>query len=312
VAALAGLTCPACGGELAPWRSVPGGEPSDRGEYELVRCRSCSTAISAGPAPGVDAYESGQYSARPPRARKALERIQLGMMRQPVRLLRRAGLPTGARVLDIGAGQGRLVEALVNGGYEGRGIDSSRRSVELARASGRDIALRDVASHSDSGLGAAVFWHVLEHLDDAPGALASVHRWVEPGGLLLVGVPNVSSVQARIAGPAWLHWDLPRHRVHFTPDGLTRLLQSSGFEVVRTRHLVPEQNFHAMWMALLTRLGMRPAFPFHFLKRNIDARPRDLALTVLGIPLLPVAIVLEAAAALMRRGGTIAVVARRI
>ena len=153
---------------------------------------------------------------------------------------------------------------------------------------------------------------MLEHLDDPAAALTSAHGWAEPGALLLVGVPNVSSLQARIAGPAWLHWDLPRHRVHFTPDGLTRLLQSSGWEVVRTHHLIAEQNFHATWMALLTRLGMRPAFPFHFLKRNIDTRPRDLALTLLGIPLLPVAIALEAGAALMRRGGTIAVVARRM
>jgi len=55
---------------------------------------------------------------------------------------------------------------------------------------------------------------------------------------------------------------------------------------------------------------MRPGFPFHFLKRNIDARPRDLALTALGLPLLPVAGLLEGGAALTHRGGTVAVIAR--
>jgi hypothetical protein len=98
--------------------------------------------------------------------------------------------------------------------------------------------------------------------------------------------------------------------VHFTSDGVERLLARSGFEPVRTYHWVLDQNLHGMWMAMLVRLGMRPGFPFHFLKRNIDARPRDLALTALGIPLLPVAIAAEAGAAAMRRGGTIAVVAR--
>jgi hypothetical protein len=55
---------------------------------------------------------------------------------------------------------------------------------------------------------------------------------------------------------------------------------------------------------------MRPSFPFHFLKRNIDAHGRDLALTTLGLPLIPVAALLEGGAALTHRGGTVAVVAR--
>jgi hypothetical protein len=139
-----------------------------------------------------------------------------------------------------------------------------------------------------------------------------VRSWLRPGGLLLVGVPNAASLQAQIGGEGWLHWDAPRHRVHFTPSGLAALLERSGFEVVRTHHLVLEQNLHGMWMSLLVRMGMRPGFPFHFLKRNIDARPRDLALTAAGVPLLPVAGALELAAASLRRGGTIAAIARRL
>jgi predicted SAM-dependent methyltransferase len=164
--------------------------------------------------------------------------------------------------------------------------------------------------HADSQLDAAVMWHVLEHLDDQPAALATVRGWLRPGGLLLLGVPNLASLQAEIAGEGWLHLDAPRHRIHFTADGLRRLLVRSGFDVIRTHHLVLEQNVHGMWFALLTRLGMRPNFPFHFLKRNIDARPRDLALTALGLPLIPVAALLEGGAALTHRGGTVAVVAR--
>jgi hypothetical protein len=64
-------------------------------------------------------------------------------------------------------------------------------------------------------------------------------------------------------------------------------------------------------MALLTRLGMAPGYPFHLLKRNIEPRPRDLTLLALGLPLAPLATALELAAAAARRGGTIAVVARR-
>ena len=282
----------------------------DTQRYELVRCASCASAVTEGAAPAADAYETGQYSLKRPRMAAPVASFQRIVSRQPVRFLRRAGLEPGARVLDIGAGPGRLVAALDEAGYMASGIEPSRRSTALAQRSGRAVEQRDLFDHADSQLDAAVMWHVLEHLDDAPAALATVRGWLRPGGLVLIGVPNLASLQAEIAGEQWLHLDAPRHRVHFTADGVRRLLVRSGFEIVRTHHLVFEQNPHAMWFALLTRLGMRSGFPFHFLKRNIDARPRDLALTALGIPLLPVAAVLEAGAALTHRGGTVAVVAR--
>jgi SAM-dependent methyltransferase len=302
--------CPACGGGLIPWRSIPGGEPADVGEYELERCASCGSAVTDGRPPAPEAYESGQYAQAPPRFAGPIAAFQRFVTRQPVRYLRRAGLQDGARVLDIGAGPGRLVEALTETGFQAAGIDPSRRSVALAHQAGRAVERRALFDHAEAGLDAAVMWHVLEHLEDPPAALATVRAWLRPGGLLLIGVPNLASLQAEVAGEGWLHLDAPRHRTHFTADGLRRLLVRSGFEIVRTHHLVLEQNIHGMWFALLTRLGMRPSFPFHFLKRNIDARPADLALTVLGLPLLPVAALAEGGAALTHRGGTVAVVAR--
>jgi SAM-dependent methyltransferase len=304
------MTCPACGGALADWRSVPGGEPSDPFEYELLRCQSCGTAVTEGDAPGAEAYESGQYGVERPRGSAAIDRVQQAVSHQPVRFLRRAGLPPGGRVLDVGAGPGRLVEALAAAGFDARGIEPSRRSAELARQAGRAVERHSLSEHADSGLDAAVMWHVLEHLDDPGGALATVRPWLRPGGLVLVAVPNAASLQAEIAGNAWLHWDVPRHRVHFTADGLTRLLGSSGFEVTAVHHWVVEQNPSAMWMAILAQMGMRPSFPFHFLKRTTHATARDLAVTALGLPLIPAAVALEGVAALLRRGGTIAAVAR--
>jgi hypothetical protein len=99
--------------------------------------------------------------------------------------------------------------------------------------------------------------------------------------------------------------------VHFTPRGIEALLARTGFEHVETHHVVWEHNPAGMWMALLTRAGMAPGLPFHLLKRNATARPRDWGLLAAGVPLAPAAVALEGAAGAAGYGGTLAVVAAR-
>lgn len=302
--------CPACGGTLASWIEVPAGEPSDPRPFPLERCGSCGSAVTVGEAPGPEAYEEGVYAPRPPRAAALVRVLQRATVGQGGRALARAGLASGARVLDAGAGTGRLVAELLRRGYDAAGIEPSQRSAAAAASAGLPVERRAIEEHTDSGLDAVVLWHVLEHLDDPAGGLARAAGWLRPGGLLLAAVPNAASWQARIGRGGWMHWDVPRHRVHLTPRGVDALLGAAGLTTIRTEQMVWEHNPAAMWMALLARVGMTPAFPFHALKRNVAVGARDVAITAAGLPLAPVALALEALAAGLGRGGTIAVVAQ--
>lgn len=302
--------CPACAGALSRWRAVPGGEPDDVLLYPLLRCERCGTAVTDMPAPGPESYEAGIYTAAEPRAANPIRALQRLADRQLLRWLTDAGIGPGAAVLDAGAGRGRLVASLRRAGYEARGIEPSARGVERAADAGLELRHESIESHEDSALDAVVLWHVLEHLDDPRAALGRVRSWLRPGGVVVIGVPNIASLQARLAGPEWFHLDAPRHRTHFTPGGLRALLERTGFEAPEVGHLVWEHNASAMWMTLLGRLGMSAGFPFHLLKRNVPARAGDLARLALGVPLFPVALALELAAAAAHRGGTIAAMAR--
>ena len=284
-----------------PWMEVPAGEPSDSRRYPLLRCDRCGSAVTGGDQPGREAYAAGVYAPGPQRAGRLVGALQRATVGQPGRLLRRAGVRPGARVLDAGAGRGRLVAELRRRGYDARGIDPSGRGTGVVTAS--------IDEHEDSDLDAVVLWHVLEHLEDPAAVLGRVRGWLRPGGALLVGVPNAASLQAVLAGEGWLHWDAPRHRVHFTPAGLRAVFDRSGFELRSVSHMVWEHNPASMWMAVLSRLGLPPGYPFHLLKRNVDVRPRDIALLGLGVPLAPVALAAEFGAAATRRGGTVAAVA---
>lgn len=284
---------------------MPAGEPSDARRFPLSRCGRCGTAVTAGGPPGPEAYEQGVYAPGRPRGAALVRALQRATIAQPARVLTRAGLAPGARVLDAGAGRGRLVAELRRRGFAAEGLEPSRRSAGAAQAAGLPVARGSIEEHDAAGLDAVVLWHVLEHLDDPVAALERVRSWLRPGGVVLVGVPNVASLQARIAGPAWMHFDVPRHRLHLTPAGLEALWARAGLAAGRTDHMVWEHNPAAMWMALLSRAGTSPAYPFHLLKRNASPAGRDLAMTLAGLPLLPFATGIEIAAAAARRGGTI-------
>jgi SAM-dependent methyltransferase len=155
-----------------------------------------------------------------------------------------------------------------------------------------------------------VFWHVLEHLADPGAALECARRWLASRGCLLVGVPNLDSLQADLGRDRWFHLERQRHLVHFTPRGLERLLERSGFRTVERRQVLLDQALPGMWMTLLNRLTVRQDALRAFVRRE-PVLGRDLAVTaVAAAPVLVFGTALELAAAATGRGGALAVLAQ--
>lgn len=305
--------CPACGGELADWRWVPASEPTlGDARFLLRRCSRCGSAVTVG-APPERLHDLGAYRPGQPRLYRVMRPLLAAFDRRRLGILS-PRLPPPARLLDVGAGRGRFVAAARAAGYEAEGIEPSTRGVAGAAANG--IALRqesiEEASVAARSLDAVTLWHVLEHLDEPGRALERTARWLRPGGTLLVGVPNLASVQARVGGSRWYHLDVPRHRVHFTVAGLEALLRRSGFEIVSIHHVLAEHNPFGMWQSLLNRVTRTPSYLYNLLKRNAPLRSRDLLVSTLGLPLVPVAALGELAAGAAGRGGTVVVLASRL
>jgi SAM-dependent methyltransferase len=307
------MHCPACRGALAPWRSAPAAEPGGPA-YPLSRCVTCGTAVTGGPPPAAEAHEAGAYGSIRPLGAGLAAPLLRAFDAQRLALLRRAGVLAPSRVLDAGAGRGRFVSRAREAGYAADGLEPSERGIAAAREV-YGVALQragiEDAQLPPGSAGAVTLWHVLEHVGDPDGALARVASWLAPGGVLVVGVPNLASAQARIGGPRWYHLDLPRHRTHFTPAGLDALLARHGLRVERTVHVLAEHNPFGMWQSLVNRATRTPSYLYLLLKRAVPLDAGDLAVTLAALPLLPLAALAELVAGLARRGGTIAVVARR-
>lgn len=284
------------------------------GPYELARCARCGSAVTLGGGGSAELHESGAYGGGPPRLSGLAGPLLRRFDRRRLGLVASAGVLAPARLLDVGAGRGRFVASAAAAGYEAIGIEPSARGVAGASELGVPVARCAVeqASFEAGSFEAVCLWHVLEHLDDPGAALERVAGWLAPGGVLVVGAPNLGSVQARVGGARWYHLDVPRHRVHFTAGGLGALVSRCGFEVVAVEHVLLEHNPFGMWQSLVNRFTRRPSYLYNVLKRNAPVWSVDLVLTVLALPLAPVAALAELAAGLSGRGGTVAVVARRV
>ncbi len=146
-----------------------------------------------------------------------------------------------ARALDVGCGLGFFVRALRDLGWRAWGMDISAPELRHATRVTPHLLLGDshtlpFASHTFDAL---FFWHVLEHLENPRKALREAHRILQPGGIVLIEVPNLASVQARAFGNRWFHLAFDVHFWHFNPTTLRLLMERGGFTHV---HVWTEAN----------------------------------------------------------------------
>ena len=139
------------------------------------------------------------------------------------------------RLLEVGCGSGKQLEAMAHAGWKVRGVDFDPEAVAVALSRGLDVALGDVRDLHlpDASFDAIVMAHVLEHVFDPVGLLTECARLLKPGGRLVSITPNAGSLGHRIFRRAWRGLEPPRHLVIYTPDGLRLACARAGLAVER-------------------------------------------------------------------------------
>jgi SAM-dependent methyltransferase len=143
--------------------------------------------------------------------------------------------PRGGRLLDIGCGPGRFLQAmrLTHPQWSLVGIEPDSRAAAQGQAIGLTIYQ---STFEDANLpprqwDAITLWNVLEHLPDPLGMLQRISSLLRPRGMIYLAVPLCDSWDASIFGPYWTGWELPRHFTHFDRRSLTQLLAAAGLTV---------------------------------------------------------------------------------
>jgi cyclopropane fatty-acyl-phospholipid synthase-like methyltransferase len=178
-----------------------------------------SALVARGYDAAAERYERLEDGANWPRLRRLRALLEL--------------VPDGARVLDVGCGNGVPSLREIARRHVAVGIDVSRRQTELARANvpEAEVHCGDVrsAAFAPRSFGAIVSFYALDHVprDEHADLLARFRSWLAPDGLLLLAVEATDEPGA--VGE-WL--GVQMFFSCFDAETAVAVARSAGFDVV--------------------------------------------------------------------------------
>ncbi len=206
------------------------------GLYRIVRCSSCSLVflnpmycdreLSAMYPRNYYAYQDNFERSRWKEIAKMVFGYHVGT-RDPA--FRKPG-----RMLDLGCGSGWFMRVLQNQGWETHGVEINDAAADLGRKSaGLNIRSGDLgqANYPSAFFDYIRSNHSFEHISCPDETLDEMYRILRPEGKILIGVPNVGGLNARLFREYWWYLGAPVHPFTYSVGTLSKLLEKHRFRV---------------------------------------------------------------------------------
>ncbi len=167
----------------------------------------------------------------------------------------------GGRLLDFGCGGGDFMVAMRKFGWHVEGLDNAEACAkDVTQRTGIPVHVGSLP-HSDIGpesFDAVTMWNALEHVHQPRETAREAHRVLSPGGILVVGVPNMASWAFRQFREHWYPLKVPRHLTHFTPNTLCETLNAEGFQILSLDHISRPGFLRKSVRRMIKEMGSTP------------------------------------------------------
>lgn len=180
--------------------------------------------------------------------------------------------PKKGRLLDIGCGMGLFLAFAQENGWDVLGIEPfegfakysvNHLGVKIIVGSFEDLRIKEKFD-------VITLFHTLEHMFDPRMVLEKIYSLLNPGGVVLIEVPNMGSPFSRWKGKSWF---APKnHRFYFTREALGRYLKEVGLEILEESARQNERNslLATLVLSAFGILGLREFFD-PLLRKEVQA-----------------------------------------
>jgi 2-polyprenyl-3-methyl-5-hydroxy-6-metoxy-1,4-benzoquinol methylase len=219
-------------------------------EIDMLQCRSCQL-IFPREVPAESAlpfiYPPNYYSfCETDRPNRVVRAVRARMARAKGRVYMAMVTAPEANVVDIGCGDGRLLDDLkasCPSGWRYHGVDWSEPAVHRIRRKGYegrsgDIGRMDLTDWY-SKFDLVLMHQLIEHVRDPRETLEKARLMLKLGGVLSIETPDIDAWDFRLLRKRyWSVYHIPRHFYIFNKSNFTALAREVGFEVISTASLV--------------------------------------------------------------------------
>lgn len=156
-------------------------------------------------------------------------------------------VPKGSFILDIGCGDGYLVDYANHNGFNAIGIDK-----ELSISQWKWCYQRDIFDDNGifSNINCIIMNHSLEHFDNPVALLRHISSFQ---GTLIVTVPNIACWLYKLLGKRWygIRGGDGGHEIMYTPETLKFLLENNRYKI---KVLKTSSMHHEFPVSLISKL----------------------------------------------------------
>lgn len=175
----------------------------------------------------------------------------------------------GKKIIDLGCGEGILVEKFRKQGFDITGIDMNYRS--------RYVRKGDITrlKESNSSHDVVLCLDVVEHLpfEQQKQAFDEIRRILKPDGIALVTLPNLAHLASRVSmlltGKLIRTSSIERHMGDRPIGEFLKLIKQSNLVIEKRKGIFPTLPF----ISLVTCLFPSKALPLHRIENRLFAYP---------------------------------------
>ena len=229
------------------------------GDLDVNRCKSCGFVYLASWEQSLaKSQELYDYYGRLSEEELTRRYSPENRARQQELLKALTGYTQGRRLLDVGCGDGQLLQTAKDEGWDAAGIDLSESAIVLCHRRGLAASKTDFFDRSldEKRFDVIIMSELIEHVPSPQRFLKRAEELLEANGVLYLTTPNFGSLARRMLGETWsvIH---PEHIGYFERSTLRKMAseQTRLREIrIEARNIAP-----STFVAWLRRRGAQSA-----------------------------------------------------